>query len=393
MRIGKPELDPGNGEITWSVDVHGLAEAPDRLWFRLPAQYADMVTGLADPAVIGLIVPAMHAGERIQADGAVTGELSHSLTHGYQHILEAVIPGLRRVALDTPFTVEAGDQAPGVATGFSAGVDSFAVLAEHYFSAVPDVLRLTHLTFFNVGSHNSGEMGRRRFRERFGLLAPVAAEIGLPFIPVDSNLDDFYTFSNYQQTYGPRNIAAASLLQEGIGRYFFAGSFSFAHTGVRRSNDTAFSDPISLPMLTTRRFRPVSHGNQYTRVEKTLIVADTQASHVSLNVCVTPSSDGRNCSQCDKCLRTELTLEIAGRLEEFRQVFDLDVYRTARVPFLDWVAATDDEFALEIRDQARRAGFRLPPIPAARARRGALLLRRRARTMRRRVRRAFGGRS
>lgn len=381
MHIGRPELRSENGDLTWSVTVRGLPGAPDRLWFKLPEKYGNLVTERSDPALIGLLVPAMHHGEPVAADGPVTDELLHSLTHGYQHILETVIPALTRVALEASGTVPANAPAGGVATGFSAGVDSFAVIAEHRFRPVPQDLRLTHLTFFNVGSHYSGEVGRRRFRSRYELLTPAADQIGLPFIPVDSNLDDFFVFTTYQQTYGPRNISAASLLQGGIGRYYFAGSFSYPHTGVRRSHDTAFADPIALPLLTTRAFRPTSHGNQYTRVEKTLIVADTPASYTSLNVCVTPAPDGSNCSRCEKCLRTELTLEIAGRLAEYRSVFDLDVYDASRAAYLDRVVLSDDEFAAEIREQAHRAGYPLPSIVMAAARSGMDRARRRSRSL------------
>ena len=392
MRIGTPDLTVEKGQLIWSVAVDELAHVPHRLWFRLPETYAEMATGLADPAVIGLLLPAMHADERIEVDGPVTDELAHNLTHGYQQILEATIPGARQVPLDAPHVVPAGNPAPGVGTGFSAGIDSYAVLAEHHFSPVPNHLRLTHLTFFNVGSHNPGEEGRRLFRDRFGLLAPVAEGIGLPFVPVDSNLDDFYTFGSYQLTYGPRNISAASLLQGGLGRYYFAGSFSYAHTGVRPSHDTAFSDPISMPLLVTGQFRPNSHGNQYTRVEKTLLVADVPASHTSLNVCVTPLRDGGNCSRCPKCLRTELTLEIAGRLDEYCRVFDVDVYRSARAAYLNRVAIEEDEFAAEIREYARRNGFRLPSVRIARVRNGVQVANRKARTLVRRVRDQLGGR-
>ena len=385
MHIGEPELRSEDGAFTWSATVRGLQDSPDRLWFRLPNQYADLITHRTDPALIGLLVPAMHQGEPLVADGPVTDELVHSLTHGYQHILETVIPALTRVPVEAPGTVPASAPASGVATGFSAGVDSYAVIAEHRFRPVPEDLRLTHLTFFNVGSHYSGESGRLRFRRRYELLAPTADEIGLPFIPVDSNLDDFFAFSTYQQTYGPRNISAASLLQGGIGRYYFAGSFAYAHTGVRRSHDTAFADPIALPLLTTRAFRPTSHGNQYTRVEKTLIVADTPASYTSLNVCVAPASDGTNCSKCPKCLRTELTLEIAGRLAEYRTVFDLDVYAASRSAYLDRVVLSDDEFAAEIREQALRAGYPMPRVFTAAARSSLERARRRSRSLAHRV--------
>ncbi|WP_448006670.1 hypothetical protein [Agromyces bauzanensis] len=377
MRIGTPVLEFEDGHTTWSVAVDGLDGAPDRLWYRLPDQHAGMLTERADPAVIGLLIPAMHSGDPMTIEGPVTDELVHNLTHGYQHILETVAPDLNRVALETADPVPAAQPASGVGTGFSAGIDSFAVLAEHHFSPVPNDLRLSHLTLFNVGSHSPDpEVGRRRFIALHDLLAPVADGMGLPLIPVDSNLDDFYGFTDFQQTHGPRTISAASLLQAGIGRYYIAGAFPYPQLRVERSLGTSRSDPISLPLLATATFRPLSHGSQYTRVEKTLIVADVPVSQMSLNVCVDPSPAGGNCSRCFKCLRTQLTLEIAGRLAQYGNVFDLDVYRKARAAYLFHIATSDDAFAAEIREQAEDAGFRLPSRTMAMARRVALKARR-----------------
>lgn len=164
MHIGAPEIRADGGQLTWSVPVRGPTDAPERLWFTLPEEYANLVTELADPAVIGLLIPAMYLGDPLHAEGPVTDELAHSLTHGYQHILEAVIPDLRRVPLEIARPVAATDPAPGVGTGFSGGIDSFMVLAEHFYQPVANNLRLTHLALFNVGAMTGGESGRRRFR-------------------------------------------------------------------------------------------------------------------------------------------------------------------------------------------------------------------------------------
>ena len=313
MRIGTPELTVEHGQLTWSVVVDGLAHVPDRLWFRLPESHAELATELADPAVIGLFLPAMHADDRIEVDGPVTDELAHNMTHGYQHILEATIPGVRRVQLDAPQAVPVETRLLGVgpALGRSRqlrGARRASLLAR---PGPPPPQRI--LTYFNVGSHNPGEEGRRLFRDRFELLASVAEGIGLPFVPVDSNLDDFYTFGSYQLTYGPRNISAASY--KGAWEVLLRREASRRDTGAPPESRHGLLRPDLDAPARHRAVPAHSHGNQYTRVEKTLLSADVPASHTSLNVCVTPLRDGGNCSRCPKCLRTELTLEIAGAPE------------------------------------------------------------------------------
>lgn len=385
MQIGIPELHTEEGLLTWSVAVHGPADAPERLWFRVPVAHAGLVTNLADPAVIGLMIPAMHSGESLSAEGPVTDELAHTITHGYQHILEAVIPGLQRVPLEVVNAVPAKEPASGVGTGFSGGIDSFTVLAEHFFQPVAPDLRLTHLTLFNVGAMSGGgERGRVHFHRVHSLLAPAADRIGLPLIPIDSNLDDFYGFAGFMQSHGPRNLSAASLLQGGLGRFYFASSDPFPTIAVRRSYSTSFSDPLSTPLLATRQFRPLFHGSEYTRVEKTLIVASVPESHESLNVCTTLTADGRNCSKCNKCLRTELTLDLIGQLDAYSRVFDVAVYRRCRRAYLDEVAWSRNPLAREIRDLARQTGLRMPSAGAGFVRYSLRRAARKARTIRRR---------
>lgn len=385
MYIGVPETSVEGGLLKWSVPVRVPADAPDRLWFTVPIAHAGLVTERTDPAVIGLLVPAMHSADVLRVGGPVSDELAHSITHGYQHVLEAVIPRIRRVPLEIGNPVATTVLAPGVGTAFSGGIDSFAVLAEHHFRPVPNDLRLTHMTLFNVGAMRSGEAGRRRFHRVHAMLSPAADRMGLPFIPVDSNLDDFYSSSTFLQTHGPRNLSAASLLQGGVGRFYFAGGYPFAASSVRRAPSTAFSDPIAIPLLTTRGFRPTPHGSQYTRVEKTLIVAEISESRESLHVCTSLTADGRNCSSCNKCLRTELTLEIAGRLDEYHRTFDLATYRTARRAYLDEVVSARDAYSAEIRAFARRSGFGLPSTMAGFFRHNLRRAVRRAGTIRRRI--------
>ena len=361
--IGVPEITVGDGEVTWSVPVSGFPESPDRLWFTLPAQYGDMVTPRADPALIGLLVPAMHAGGPLTIDGPVTDELAHFHRHEVQHIFHRVIGGLSRIPIETPHTVRAGLPAEGVATGFSGGVDCFAVLAEHHFADVAPDLKITHLTHFNLGSHGAGERGREMFRVRLARLAPVAAEMGLPLIPVDSNMDEFYGFWTHEQTHTPRTLAGASLLQGGIGRFYLGSGSTHARVGVFPSPHISFADAVLVPTVVTGQFRPILHGGEYLRVEKTVLITTLPITRTSLDVCVNPPATGGNCSRCFKCLRTELTLEIAGCLEDYAGVFDLDVYRQKRSVYLFETAVSDQPYATENRDFARRTGFRLPRVP------------------------------
>ena len=121
----------------------------------------------------------------------------------------------------------------------------------------------------------------------------------------------------------------------------------------------AFSDPVALPLLSTGKIDLLSVGSEHTRVEKTLRTAEVATSHQSLDVCVREDQTG-NCSNCWKCRRTLLTLEIGGFLEQYSSVFDLSVYRAGRTRHIARLIQSDEPLAREIVSFARERNFAFP---------------------------------
>lgn len=149
------------------------------------------------------------------------------------------------------------------------------------------------------------------------------------------------------------------MLQGGVGKYLYASTYPYESVFIGETYDTAYSDPISLPLLSTEALEAISVGSQYTRVAKTVQVASLPLAQDTLDVCVGGKSAG-NCSRCWKCLRTLVTLEIAGALRDFDGTFDLDRYAAARSRYLGTVATSDDPLLREIVVFAREKRYRFP---------------------------------
>ena len=322
-----------------------------------------MLSPRTDAALVALLIPAMVAGGELHVEGPVSDELVFRLRHGYQDILQAVIPTLRPVEVIAPQQVPTGPKGAGVAAGFSAGVDSFAVLADHFYDPeVPPALRVTHLLFHRLGSHDdAGDTERALFLDRLNRAARVADEIGLPIIPIDSNVMEAYreTGLNSQQTHTPRGASVAFLLQQGVGRWLYASALHIRHTRVDKHYDTTLTDPIALPLLSTSSLLLESHGGQYTRFDKTMRIAEIPDTYSSLDVCVSGEL-GPNCSKCFKCLRTMAALEIGGVLDRYVDVFDLDVYQRHRDTYFALAPLSRDPLVKELLVEARSRGFALP---------------------------------
>ena len=88
-----------------------------------------------------------------------------------------------------------------------------------------------------------------------------------------------------------------------------------------------YSDPILLPLLSTESTEIISDGIQYTRVEKTIRILNCEPVYRYLNVCISGDDTHENCSVCSKCCRTLMTLNSIGKLNEFRNLFDIEKYK------------------------------------------------------------------
>jgi hypothetical protein len=360
MIIRTPELIVENGTCMYSVRVD-RSGGVQTLWFCLDEKYSRLVSERSDAALAALLIPAMSKGEDIFIEGTVSEKLYFNLSGPYQAVIKQIIPSLAPVRIIPSEIHPANITGNGIALGFSGGIDSFCALADHFFTKVPPGFRITHLLFNNVGSHEPGETGRKLFQKRYERLHPVTDRMGLPLISIDSNMDTFYDTLDFQQTHTQRNASVALLLQQGIRRFYYASGYHYSDIFIGASPDMGYSDPVTLPLLSTESLDLISTGSQYTRVEKTLKVAQIDESYQSLDVCVDGTiRRNANCSRCYKCKRTMLTLDIAGFLDRYAEVFDIGTYRQVREKYIAEVLCSKNPYMREISDFMKRTGYPVP---------------------------------
>ncbi|PMM03812.1 hypothetical protein BCT61_17535 [Vibrio breoganii] len=333
MIISQPRKTKKNGLIFYSVTVEDNSQKKD-LWYSVDECYEELLTDFLDPFLVALIIPAMSEGENIHLKGRVSKKLLFNSSHPLQELLKVLIPSLKSIEIKADEEIISSKyKGSGVATGFSGGIDSFSVLADHYYSK-NDHCKLTHLLFNNVGSHGKG--GERLFNSRYKKLENITKIIGLPLVKINSNLDSFYKDSLYfKQTHTFRNASVGLLLQKGIGDFMYASAYHFKDCSVEKSNDTSKTDPITLPLISTDEINLISVGNEYTRAEKTKIVSSVVDSYAFLDVCVSNRKrEFVNCGKCSKCLRTLVTLEIHGVIDHYSKAFDMRAYKNNRTKYL-----------------------------------------------------------
>jgi len=340
--------------LEYKVD---FSQKTEILCYSIDVKYDKFISELLDGPLIALLIPAMALGEDIYINGSISERIFYNLSKTGQRLLKQIIPSLKLINI-YPKEIESNSQrASGVATGFSGGVDSFCLLDDHFFSKVPEGYKITHLLFNNVGSH--GRKNERLFEDRYRKSKTVADQIGLPLLKVNSNIDKFYDGYGFQLTHSLRNVSIPLILQNGIGRFLYASTFDFRHIHVEPTYDIAYVDPILLPLLSTEVLDIISSGSEYTRVEKTVKVAKINSTYDSLDVCVDRKSAG-NCSKCWKCMRTMLTLDIAGFLDQYSKVFDKSIYMKERTSYIAKILFSNDPLLEEIVQFAKEKEYVFP---------------------------------
>jgi len=375
IHVSKPVLREENGMVTLYAQVSGGVVGT--CFYSIDSSNRDFVDeSSSDCFLIGLLYTAMYAGCDLELEGTVSRKLLFHVRHDLIPMLDSFFEGKLH-----PVDVRAGSlvsrnypDADAVGTGFSGGIDSFHTIREFYLDYDgPQEDRVNTLLFFNVGSHGMGHDKARlawlenKFSERRNILGGYAKDIGLPFLSVGSNIHAFMQ-SGHLQTSVLASASAALFLSRKLRLYYLASMGVSYHTkfypdrSMGKEYSIAEIEEFILPHICTETFSAVSGGSASTRVQKTKAICHDPLVQKYLNVCGNSKMVVKNCSVCFKCLRTMMTLEILGELQNFADVFDLkQFYRRERSRYIAQMLNNrkKDFFIQEVCDLAERMNYDL----------------------------------
>ena len=217
----------------------------------------------------------------------------------------------------------------GVGTGLSCGVDSFHAVLKHLNSGYPSQ-DLTHLATFEVGGvhglYQNPALVRQKIFER---AEKVSRELKLPLVKLKSNLQHVIWMDNlYHHTY--RDVMAVYAMQKLWKTYYYASSaYGFNYFTLKKcfSIDPAYFELLLLDCFSIEGLRLISAGGEGDRTDKIEFIADKPLAQKYLHVCINREI---NCGVCEKCLRTLLIIDAVNKLDNFREVFDIDAYLKIR---------------------------------------------------------------
>ncbi|MFT7774323.1 hypothetical protein [Roseateles sp.] len=376
MYIRDFKLIESDGRVIASATVDSTHYGEQELWFSVRKEFVSYVcVDRLDAFLVAMLYPAMLYGEDIVVEGCVSQRLLFNLNNYAIPLLQGFSDSLKKIKISAVSESKEIYGGAGVGTGFSAGVDSFCTIYDRYVLEGRPAHKVSSLTFFNVGSngdwlqHGSTEFTRAKFQTRYAALSKFAEEVGLDFLDVDTNLHFFHHWW-HSYSHSLKAAAVVLLLQKHYSKYYYS-SAGMNYSGMlersafyKNKDIGAYCDPLLLPLLSTESVELVSDGTAYTRSEKVLHVLNYEPVTRYLNVCVDHVEAWENCSVCDKCLRTLLTLDVSGNLESFDKIFRLDLYREKRTEYIERQIERmeSDPFAADNIKLAQMHGIKLPSI-------------------------------
>lgn len=372
MKIKLPDLiENGNG----TVRVQSLIETREgecTLWYELDATYKDYLTlDRLDAFVVGMILYAMRKNEPVVVDGPISNKLARNLKY-YMHVMNTYYPDLHVVPIhclkrDPLLQCPKG---PGAGASFTAGIDSYCTLWEHFKNNEDDGNRITHLFNMYAGQRGGALDGRAFFRKNLEGVRDAAKRLNLDLVVIDTNLDGFYDFGRFVDSYGPRLFSCVLLLQKLFSVFYIPATYQYSE------NKPQGSTPLGDHLLSTEVLDIVHDGSQYSRVEKTKIISKWEITRSVLIVCngnfldQNPLEEKLNCSFCEKCVRTMVTLDMLGLREQYEQVFDFTDFEKKRDLyicdlFLFRLVGVDTHILLlkQVKKHARELGYPLKVKP------------------------------
>jgi hypothetical protein len=322
MRIQMPRVTVSGNQVVLRTEIMRDGK-PFCCQFHYPVEYCQYICNERSDAFLISILPyAMQHSFHIQCEAPVSERLLYQIRNYYIPVLAKAQKNFHSITIEAQADNQILNIGKAVGTGLSCGVDSFYSVLKHINHPQTDY-RLTHLVSMNVGSFGAqgGEFSQKWFREELTKARKVAHQMQLPLIEINSNLMEFYQ-QNHASS-GTFRMAGAILgLQKLFSVYYISSGFSLNGFDIT-SEDNDDYDLFNLMVASNESTHFYSSGIEATRFERTRFVSDFEVTYNNLTVCL---SGDKNCGKCEKCLRTIGALYVLGRLERYRNVFDIGYF-------------------------------------------------------------------
>lgn len=345
-----------NTRIYTDITIHAETVQSKTLWYEVDRKYKKyLYKDRIDMFLVAILPYCMINGHDIFVSDrtGVSADLLYQLTKILIPSLKEARP-FREIRIDAAPIYDGLEKGEGIGTGASRGVDSFYTILSNMDGLFP----LTHLTLFNVQGYGDygGNAARKNFKREVEKAWKVCEELNkewgtqLSLVTVDSNIQEELPVA-IDCAGTLRDTGAILLLRQLFKIYYFAADTKLDTFRVEAAG--RFSSPWLYYCLCTENFRIQLFGADIDRIDKVKYISEFPVTYDNLRVCRGPFLFGRrgmeyqyekNCTcNCDKCRHTVMELIVAGKLEKYKNSFDLVAVQKKYKEFLAEVISKKNE--------------------------------------------------
>ncbi|PQJ32187.1 hypothetical protein BST92_09730 [Nonlabens arenilitoris] len=289
---------------------------------------------LYDSFMIALIPLMLEKCENLEIKGTVDQVLLDQLNKSILPELCIIHKMNKHIEIKASQTIEIKIDNLTKATGISCGVDSIATVKEFIDSNT----KLDYLTFFDAGSH--GAFGTHNteitFNHRLENALKAAENLDLEIIKVRTNVHQLLK-GQFKSAHSFLNLSCVFATQGFINEYYYASAYSLNQSSLV-SGDTSNYDHYILPQLYASYLNTTSTLGDKRRIERVNYIANFKITRHHLDVCTNTfkanNTGHLNCSTCEKCMRTALSLEQLLDINLFKNVFNLELFNAQRGTYI-----------------------------------------------------------
>lgn len=274
ITIFRPYIEECDDEIFLKALVRDEGNAwEDTLWFSAEREYgAFFCTDYADSFLLLALLPAIKSGQDIRSEAPVSRKLLFNVHNGIEPLFRHVFHASKQIRIEAEAKDDIVYHGSGVGCGCSLGVDSLSSFLQHFNPETMPGYRVTHLALFNSGQLGDYDMAasEENFRRSVKELQPFSADVQLPVVGVNSNLNAYYLACKVTllNSFTTRTCACAMALQKLFGKYVYASSYSVCDISYS-SVDVSHMEAAYMSLCCTENFEAILSNPVMSRVEKT----------------------------------------------------------------------------------------------------------------------------
>lgn len=344
--VKKASVEKMNEKVLVRVPIE-IDDEKKALMFTFGQEYEKYLTvDRGDAFLVMLFYYAMSTGHDMTFEMPISARILYQVKNNLIKALHREKSEFKDINIHCDITDEVYEKGKAIGTGISCGVDSLSSVFFHNYKLSHDNYKITQFTFFKAGAFNYGDGmevmntdGSNAYDTNRARSQRFANEMNIPLLMVDSNIAEIAPFP-HELVDATRNNGIVLLFQKLFSVYYYSSTYNLNEFVIGPDKYSGFYEIYILPNISTDNITFYSAMSAFDRFEKTEILAEFDKAHEYLSLCTTGSF---NCGVCAKCTYTLLTLDIIGKLELFKDVFDLKKYEKTRAMQIGYAIASRKE--------------------------------------------------